>query len=178
MNAHILGCIIEEFAFADRVMDTMSEKLTLANAPDLETVEHLFDDSRKGIPAVLKVFVVDHFIYAQQRSCNILETSNHPALFKETALQAALRHLAYDRSTTVRTGCEYHVHGDKEACYKTRLTPANTLKEQRLAAARENSARDAEFVAVNALQNSVKSVDWEHRRASANQALRIETGQM
>lgn len=62
-------------------------------------------------------------------------------------------------------------------CYKTRVTPVNTLKEERLAAARENSARDTKFVTTHALQNGVKSVDWEQRRAAARPALRIDTDQ-
>jgi hypothetical protein len=177
MNAHIMGCIIEEPAFADRVMDTLAEKLPPGLAPDFKTVEHLFDGSRKGIPDVLKVFVADRFVNAQQRSHIILHVSIYPESFKEAALQSALRHLANSPHTAARPGCGYHTHRDKEACYKTKLTPVDTLKEQRLAAARENSTKDAEFVTANALQNGVKSVDWQQRRAAAKQGLRIDTGQ-
>lgn len=177
MNAHILGCIIEEPAFADRVMNFLVEKLPLGLAPDFKTVEHLFDGNRKGISDALKTFVADRFVNAQQQSHVVLDTSTYPETFQEAALQSALRHLAYSQDTDARPGCTYHTHHDKELCYKTRLTPVDTLKEQRLAVARENSARDAEFVIANALQNGVKSVDWEQRRAAAKQALRIDTVQ-
>lgn len=176
INAHILGCTIEEPAFADRVMDTLAEKLPAGLAPDFKTIEHLFDDSRKGIPDVLELFVADRFVNAQQRSHVVLDTSTYPLSFRETALQSALRYLAHGPHSAARPGCGYHTHRDTEACYKTRLTPLDTLKEQRLAAAREKSARDVEFVTANALQNGVKSVDWEQRRADAKQSLRIDTG--
>jgi hypothetical protein len=177
LNAHILGCIIEESAFADRVMDTLIERLAQSSAPDLETVQHLFDESGKNTPAALKLFVADRFINAQERSHSILEISKYPISFKEEVLRSALRRLAYGRSTRERPGCAYHVHGDRQACYKTSITLADTLKEQRLAAAREKSARDAEFVTTNALRNGVRSVDWEQHRANGNQALRVDTGQ-
>ncbi|KAF3053692.1 hypothetical protein E8E11_011341 [Didymella keratinophila] len=159
MNTHILGCIIEEPAFADRVIDTLSDKLPLSLAPDVKTLEHLFDSSRMRIPDVLKLFVAVRFVDAQQRSHVILDTSAYPETFEEAALQSTLRHLAHSRNTAAGPGCAYHTHRDKEACYKTRVTPVNTLEEEQLAAAREKSARDAEFVTANALQSSVQSVD-------------------
>lgn len=177
MNAHILGCIIEEPAFADRVMDALADNLPLGLAPDLKTVEHLFDDRRKGIPDVLKLFVADRFITAQQRSHTMLDDSIYTESFEKAALQSSLRHLAHSQHTVARRRCRYHIHRENEACYKTGLTAVNTLRAQRLAVARENAARDAEFVTANALQNGVKSVDWELRRASAKQGLRIDTGQ-
>lgn len=108
MNAHILGCIIEEPAFADRVMDILAEKLPLGLPPDFKTVEQLFNGSRKGAPDVLKRFVANCFVNAQQRSHLVLNTSNYSDLFRETALQSALWHLAHSPQITVISACKYH----------------------------------------------------------------------
>ncbi|KAF2633309.1 hypothetical protein BU25DRAFT_486437 [Macroventuria anomochaeta] len=176
MNAQILGCIIEEPDFTDRVMDALAEKLTPGICPDVETIQHLFDDNRQSISEELKRFVVDRFVDTQQQSHSLLGTATYPVSFKQLALQTALHRLSGSSSSPAKPGCHYHVHGTSEACYKTRLTAVDTLKERRLAEARESSARDAEIVAANIMHNGVKSVDWEKRRADANRALRIETG--
>ncbi|KAJ4378919.1 hypothetical protein N0V86_005795 [Didymella sp. IMI 355093] len=159
-------------------MDTLIERLAQSMAPDLETVQHLFAESEKNTPTALKLSIADRFINAQERSHPILEISKYPMLFREEVLRSALRRLAYGQTTTERPGCAYHVHDDGQACYKTRITLADTMKEHRLAAAQENSARDAEFVTINTLQNGVRSIDWEYRRANGSQALRVDTGQI
>lgn len=171
INAHILGCIIDEPAFADRVIDTLVEKITPGIAPDLETIQHLFDSDRKNIPKTLRTFVVDRFIVAQQWSVTLLDTSRYPVLFTDLVLQSTLRRLSRHESTAVFQGCRYHIHGDGEVCYKKKLT-LNILKEQRLAAARETSARDLAFATANALQNGVKSIDWEQCKLDSSHILR------
>ncbi|KAL1607557.1 hypothetical protein SLS59_002525 [Nothophoma quercina] len=68
MNAHILGCIIGEPDFADRAMDTLVETLTAGICPDSDTIEHLFNNGKEGIPEMLKLFAINRFIEAQQQS--------------------------------------------------------------------------------------------------------------
>lgn len=175
MNAFILGCIIEEPDFADRVIDTLVGKLTPDVSPDVETVNHLFEGDRKGIPEILKKLVVDWFVSAQERASQVIEASRYPASFQSLALQVTLRRLFRRPRTKVPSSCTYHTHGTKEPCYKTKLTLVDILKERKLAGAREESKRDAEIVAANIAQNGIKSIDWEQRRADAHQALRIKT---
>ncbi|KAJ8114990.1 hypothetical protein OPT61_g3249 [Boeremia exigua] len=178
MNAHILGCVVEEVDFADKVMDTLVERLTTSVRPDVETVKHLFDNDKKEIPEALKKLIVNRFIAAQQRSFAPLETLAYPLTFKLSILEAALTHLSRNHSTAAMSGCEYHVHSKTEACYRTKRTLIDVSKDRRLAEAREISARDAEMVSANILNNGVKSIDWEQRRADANKVLRAETGKL
>lgn len=176
LNAHILGCTIEEPEFADKVMDAIVYKLAPGTCPDVETVTHLFTNDWEGVSPALRQFVIDCFIDAPEADREHLAVSDIPKSFSQLALQTALRCSSRASNATVLSGCKYHIHGTKEACYKTRISPANALKEQKLAEAREMSAKDAKVVGANVINNGVKSVDWAERRADAIRALRAETG--
>ena len=176
MNAQILGCIIGEPDFADRAMDTLVETLTAGICPDSDTIEHLFNHGKEGMPEMLKLFAINRFIEAQQQSQDVLNTINCPISFKLVVLQAALQRLSRGSNMTARSGCVYHTHGMKEACYKTRLTPVDTPKERHLVQAREAFAKDAAVVVANVVHHGIESVDWEQCHAEVSQALRLETG--
>ena len=175
INAHILGCVIEEPGFADRVMDTLTENLAPGVCPDIETIEHLFD-GKNGVPALLQQFVVDRFVDTQQRSHVLLETPNLPTNFRLLLLQAAMQRLSNGSVVESNMGCQYHIHGTDEACYRSQITLQSMSKDKKLAEAREISARDAQVAVANAEQNGVKSVDWEKRRLDVNRTLRAESG--
>ncbi|KAF9701134.1 hypothetical protein EKO04_000118 [Ascochyta lentis] len=175
MNAHSLGYIVEEPGFADRVMDVLAERLRPGTCPDVETIIHLFGENREGVSDALRQFIVDRFIDALETDRQFLNKFNMPASFSQTALRTTLQRLD-GKLPVVQSGCEYHTHGTEEACYKTKITPAEALKEKKLAEARELSAKDAESAVANIIQNGVKSIDWERHRADANRKMREKTG--
>ncbi|KAF1363834.1 hypothetical protein EJ07DRAFT_151921 [Lizonia empirigonia] len=176
LNAHILGCTIEEPDFSDKVMDAIVYRLAPGTCPDVETITHLFTKDWEGVSHALRQFVIDRFIDAPELDREHLAVSDIPTSFSQLALQTALRCPSRASNAAVLSGCKYHIHGTKEACYKTGITPANALKEQKLAETREMSAKDAKVVVADVINNGVKSIDWAERRADANRTLRAETG--
>lgn len=174
MNAHILGCIIEEPDFADRVMDVLAERLAPLTCPDADTIAHIFALDREGVSKALKRLVIDRFIDSPEVGRNCLNIASMPKTFCQGALQTILQRFDRDFNPEAHSCCRYHIHGPNEACYKTRMTPVDVMKEQKLAEARALSTKDAEVVVANMIKNGIKSIDWEQRKANANRALQEE----
>lgn len=176
MNAHILGCVVGEPDFADRIIDILSERLTLDMCPDIDTIVHVFATESEGASAALKQIIVNRFIDASEEDRNCLHTTELPESFSRAALKTTLQRLTLGTSLHELSGCKYHIHGTNEACYRTRITLADTLKERRMESARGFSARDAEVVKANVISNDIDAVDWEQRRLDAIRALREKMG--
>jgi hypothetical protein len=176
LNAHILGCTIEDADFADQVIDILEEKLgNNAYYVDADTINTLFSAEAKGIPQVLQEFVVGRCIEVGIKSDFAdLNLPCLPLTFVHFMLKSALRRLS---STYRSQECEFHVHETPETCYKKKVSPKDLKRKERLNSDREKSRKDSEQVGANTRINGIKTVDWEEQRAQAHRALRLRTGQ-
>jgi hypothetical protein len=175
INAHILGCTLDEPDFADQVMDLLGEKIAPGVCADNDTIKHLFSRPGEGIPRRLKVFVVHRCIEAGiAGGFNDLDLAQLPPSFVYYALQTAVVRLSQEASD--QSGCDYHTHETRESCYKMHINPSALRKKRRMEFDREMTSRDSEEVVMNAKRNGVIIVDWEQRKVDANRTMRQQTG--
>jgi hypothetical protein len=179
INTHILGCAIDASEFSDQVMNLLQEKTRNAPQVDTNTINHVFseNESKIGIPDVLRRFTVDRYIDAGIESgFDDLDIPGLPPKFVHTMLDAVLRRLSPADPAGLPSSCEYHIHEVSRTCYKLSVQPTIMRREQKLEPARENSRKDSEEVLKNADTNGFQTVDWEQRRVEAMRALMEQRG--
>ncbi|EAT86604.1 hypothetical protein HBI56_128940 [Parastagonospora nodorum] len=175
LNAHILGCAIGAFDFADQVIDFLLEKLGTTQADD-ETIKHLFSADHKDVSKSLKCFVIDQCINANVAGSTELDLLGLPHAFAQLMAKRALLRLSRQTPKAIEAGCEYHMHPVPDACYKKKILPKDTRKQQWLEVELEKSRKDYEEVMKSSKANGIRTVDWEHQRAGVNRVSTMQAG--
>ncbi|KAH4982490.1 hypothetical protein HBI51_211190 [Parastagonospora nodorum] len=175
LNANILGCAIGAFDFADQVIDYLQEKLGTSRVDD-ETINHLFAANSKDVSKSLKCFVVDQYIEATINGPISVDISDLPPAFTHLVAERALLRLFPQARVAVEAGCNYHMHKTPDACYKKKVLPKDTQKQQWLEAERGKSRRDYEEVTKNSKAHGIRTVDWEQQRAGVNRVSKMQAG--
>lgn len=167
MNTVVYGRIIGQHSFADMVMDLLIKRLPPGICPDIETIKHLFDESRPAIPIALRELVVDRFLDALPHSSDNLEVSQYPLPFQSALLHAALGRLSHRSDPVVESSCDHHSHGATEACHKQMPEINGTLKGKERAHVREECAEDPRAIARILAENGIKTHDWAYPHGTA-----------
>ena len=167
MNAVVLGHILGQPGFADMAMNLLIERLPPGICPDIETIKHLFDESRPAISIALKELVVDRFLDALPHSSGNMEVSQYPLPFQSALLHAALGRLSHRSNPVVESSCDYHSHGTTEACHKQMPEINGTLKGKERAHVREECAEDSRAIARTLRENGIKTHDWAYPNRTA-----------
>jgi hypothetical protein len=168
MNAHILGFKIGAYRFADHVMDVLNHRIGGICA-DVDTITHIFSTDKEKIPEVLRRFVVDRCIQSGVEGMKTLKMTELPPTFVHLMVSSAVLRLEPHRSEGPVNACMYHMHGNS-ICSTELVHPADKERAERHEAERAKTGTDAEDAAKNALENGVRTVGWQKRRAEAIQS--------
>ncbi|KAF1829428.1 hypothetical protein BDW02DRAFT_536303 [Decorospora gaudefroyi] len=98
--AHIVGSTFSAPQFQDHIIDTLSNILHPAQAPDLKVLEILFLE--KHVSSCLKRFVIDRMFAHERKMLGMLRGFVEDMVTEKSDVK----------------GCEYHVHGDQGKCYR------------------------------------------------------------
>jgi hypothetical protein len=171
MNAHILGCTINEPNFADLVIDIIEQAIPEVMYPDADTIIHIFSTDGHGISDVLQRFIVDRWFEAvSDGGFTDVDASGLPRAFVDFALHHAVELRSSD-SRENQSSCRYHTHKTPDLCYRLKVTPGNLQKKTELDFAHGKTQRDSFAAVIDASVSEVKCIDWEQRRMEGNNAM-------
>jgi len=175
INAAIHGSVIDDVEFVDRVMDLLEEKIVKGVRPDINTISHIFGEKRHNMPKALRRFLVDRWLESAAQGFSDVDPSDLPQPFLCSALETAMRRLSSGKRSLPLLNCQYHTHAKSEECYKQRIAPEETKRQQRYKYRREKASREAEQVAADSIECGIVVVDWEGRRLERHRRLRDES---